>query len=98
VEAARAVAIAAARRCQTVTYGELRVAAHEATGMKVGHNQYAALVMDVNRAADGCLLSAIVVRADTGEPGEGLLPFARRSGFEAPVETLQRQVWERFGQ
>ena len=64
--------------------------------MKVGHNSYAELAMSINDKADGCLLSSIIVTADTGEPGAGFLPFARRSGFDVPVETLQRQVFDRF--
>lgn len=96
VAAARDVTIEAARRRQTITYGELRVAAYEATGMKVGHNQYAELSMNINDPSDDCLLSSIIVKADTGEPGAGLYPFARRSGFDAPLPTLQRQVWDYF--
>lgn len=96
VAAARAVTIEAARHEQTVAYGELRVAAYEATEMKVGHNQYAELAMSINDSADGCLLSSIIVKADTGEPGSGFLPFARRSGFDAPLKTLQRQVFDCF--
>jgi hypothetical protein len=65
--------------------------------MKVGHNQFAELAMSINDKADGCLLSSIIVKADTGEPGEGFLPFARRSGFDAPVATLQRQAFDHFG-
>ena len=96
VAAARAVTIEAARHRRTITYGELRVAAYEATKMKVGHNSYADLAMSINDQADECLLSSIIVTADTGEPGAGFLPFARRSGFDAPVETLQRQVFDHF--
>ena len=96
VAAARAVTIEAARHRQTITYGELRIASFEVTGMKVGHNQFAELAMTINDKADGCLLSSIIVKADTGEPGAGFLPFARRSGFDYPVETLQRQVFEHF--
>lgn len=65
--------------------------------MKVGHNQYAQLVMDPNRPEDGYLLSAIVVRADDGRPGDGFLPHARSMGFDAPIPTLQRRVWDTFG-
>jgi hypothetical protein len=96
VSASRAVTIEAARQRRTVTYGELRIAAYELTGMKVGHSQFAELAMSVNEEADGCLLSSIIVGADTGEPGDGFLPFARRSGFDYPVAILQRQVFDRF--
>ena len=97
VAAARAVTIEAARRGQTITYGELRMAAYEATGMKVGHNQYAQLAMGVNQPSDGCLLSSIIVQSDSGQPGSGFLPFARRQGFEEPLRTLQRHVFGYFG-
>jgi hypothetical protein len=96
VAAARAVTIEAARHQRTITFGELRVAAYEATNMKVGHNSYAELAMSINDKADSCLLSSIIVRADTGKPGAGFLPFARRSGFDAPVTTLQRQAYDHF--
>ncbi len=94
--AARAVTIEAARQRRTVTYGELRIAAYEVTGMKVGHSQFAELAENINEEADHCLLSSIVVTADTGEPGAGFLPFALRSGFDYPVATLQRQVFDYF--
>ncbi len=97
VDAARAVSIQAARLNRTITYGELRVAAFEATRMKVGHNQFAELAMSVNKPSDGCLLSSIIVTAHSGEPGAGFLPFARRQGFDQPVATMQRRVFEHFG-
>ncbi len=96
VDAARAVTIEAARRRRKITYGELRVAAYETTGMKVGHNQFAELAMSINRPGDGCLLSSIIVTADTGEPGGGFLPYARSLGFDAPLATPQRQAMDRF--
>ena len=96
VVAARQVTIAAARQGRTITYGELRVAAYKATGMKVGHNQYADLAMAVNSGDDGCLLSAIILEKGSGEPGGGFLPYARDQGFDEPVATLQRRVHEHF--
>jgi hypothetical protein len=98
VAAARAVTIEAARRKQMITYGELRMAAYETTGMKVGHNQFAQLAMEVNQASDGCLLSSIIVQSDSGQPGSGFLPFARSQGFDEPLRVLQRHVFEHFGQ
>jgi hypothetical protein len=77
----RSVAAAASRK----TYGELRVAAYEATGMKVGHNSFADLAMESNRKKDDCLLSSIIVRAATGTPGDSFLPYARSQGFEGSV-------------
>ncbi len=96
VAATRAVTIQAARLQRTITYGELRIAAYEITGMKVGHNQYADLAMNINQRSDECLLSSIIVKADSGKPGDGFLPFARSEGFDQPVATLQRQVFEHF--
>lgn len=96
VEAARSVVIGAARRGEKITYGELRVAAYEATGMKVGHSMFGRLCMETNRASDQCLLSSIIVKTDTGEPGRGFVPYARSQGFDAPVETLQRMTFEHF--
>lgn len=96
VDAARQVTIDAARRGQTITYGELRVAAYEATGMKVGHNSFANLAMESNRKSDRCLLSSIIVRAEDGMPGDGFLPYARSQGFIEPLITIQRHVFEHF--
>jgi len=96
VEAARTVAIAAARRGEKITYGELRVAAYEVTGMKVGHSMFGRLCMETNRASDQCLLSSIIVKVDTGEPGKGFLPYARSQGFDGPVETMQRATFQHF--
>lgn len=96
VAAARAVTIEAAARGETITYGELRMAAYEATAMKVGHNSFGRLAMETNKKPDGCLLSSIIVQASTGEPGTGLLPYARSQGFNAPVKTLQQQVFDAF--
>ncbi len=96
VAAARAVTIEAAKRGETITYGELRMAAYEATSMKVSHNSFGRLAMETNRKSDGCLLSSIIVQASTGTPGSGLAPYARSQGFDAPLEELQQQVFERF--
>ncbi len=96
VAAARAVTIEAAKRGETITYGELRMAAYEATSMKVGHNSFGRLAMETNRKSDGYLLSSIIVQASTGTPGSGLGPYARSQGFDAPLEELQQQVFECF--
>jgi hypothetical protein len=62
----------------------------------VGHNQFGELAMSVNRPGDNCLLSAIIVGADTGEPGKGILPFARDEGFDQSLPTPQRLVFDHF--
>jgi len=54
------------RRGETLTYGELRIAAYEATGMKVCHNSFGRLALEANKKSDGCLLSSIIVQASTG--------------------------------
>jgi hypothetical protein len=64
--------------------------------MKVDRNQYAELAANVNDQSDGCLFAAIIVKGDTGEPRAGFYPFARASGFDEPLCTLQRQVWDHF--
>lgn len=96
VDAARQVTIDAARRGETITYGELRVAAYEATGMKLGHSSFASLAMESNRKSDECLLSSIIVRASTGTPGDGFLPYARSQGFDRTVTSIQQQVFDHF--
>jgi hypothetical protein len=96
VAAARTVTIDAAARGETITYGELRVAAYEATRMKVGHNSFANLAMETNRKGDGCLLSSIIVRAEDGMPGEGFLPYARSLGFTESLSALQANVFDHF--
>jgi hypothetical protein len=96
VTAARSVTIEAARLRQTVTYGELQIVVVETPNMKVGFSHYADLAMAVNEIDDQCLLSSIIVKADTGEPGDGFLPFARECGFEMSVQSMQRQVFDRF--
>ncbi len=65
--------------------------------MKVGHNQFAGLATSVKRPGDGFLLSSIIVTVDTGKPGTGFLPFARRQGFDQSVATMQRHVFEHCG-
>jgi hypothetical protein len=58
---------------------------------------FATLMKAVNHESDGVLLSSIIVHQDDGKPGEGFLPYAKALGFDLPLETLQRQVWEHFG-
>lgn len=63
----------------------------------VGHSMFAELVVAVNEKSDGVLLPSIIVHQDDGKPGEGFLPYAKDMGFDQPLETLQRQVYEHFG-
>lgn len=96
--AARDVVIERAKRGETLTYGEIKVAAYEATGHLIGYSMYGEFCMQLNRPGDhGCLISSIIVQSDTGEPGPGLIPFAQEIGYPDSVKTLQRQVFEHFG-
>lgn len=96
--AAREVVIEKARRGETLTYGELQVAAYRASGRKIGHSMYGTFCMELNRhGEDGCLISSIIVTVDTGDPGPGLIPFARSLGINKSIESLQRAVFEKFG-
>lgn len=97
VEIARLVTITRAKRHDTLTYGEIKWAIHDELQMLVGHSMFADLVAAVNEKSDGVLLSSIIVHQDDGRPGDGFLPYAREMGFDAPLETLQRQVYEHFG-
>lgn len=96
VELARSVAITRARRRDTITFGEIKWAIFDELRMLVGHSMFAELMVAVNRKSDGVLLSSIIVHQDDGEPGEGFLPYAKDLGFDLPLKTLQRQVFERF--
>lgn len=96
VELARLVTIRRAKRRDTITYGEIRWAILDELEMLVVHSMFADLVGGVNRKDDGVLLSSIIVNQADGKPGEGFLPYAREMGFDFPLETLQRQVYEHF--
>ena len=93
---ARNVTIEAARNRHTITYAELKLAVYETLGMLVGWSMFAELAMGVNRKADGVLLSSIIVHKDDGQPGDGFRPYALSQGFDDPVPTLQRLVFDHF--
>lgn len=96
--ACRQYVIDAVREDRLVFYDELRVLTYEVTGMTLGHSMFPRMCEEINdKKADGCLLSSFVVRKDDGQPGEGFYTFARSQGFDAPLETLQDQVREKFG-
>jgi hypothetical protein len=97
VELARLVTITRAKRHDTITYGEIKWAIYDELRMLVGHSMFATLMEAANHGSDGVLLSSIIVHQDDGKPGEGFLPYAREMGFDLPLETLQRQVYEHFG-
>jgi hypothetical protein len=70
----------AGRSRSTVTYGEV---ARRAMGGRVSARSSAlmALLGEVDKQADeglGCMVASLVVRADTGMPGDGYFDFAAR--------------------
>jgi hypothetical protein len=94
--AVREAVIAAAREGRTINYAEIQLVAYEATGFKLGNFMMGRMCMEVNRRSDDCLLSSIIVRTDTGLPGDGFEPFARSEGYTDPLSALQRAVFDRF--
>lgn len=96
VDIAREIAIEAARRRSTITYGEVKLAIHEMLGKLVGWSMFAELAMSVNKESDGVLLSSIIVHKDDGMPGDGFRPYAASMGFDEPLPTLQRRVFDHF--
>jgi hypothetical protein len=59
---------------------------------------FANLAMSVNRESDGVLLSSIIVHKDDGKPGAGFRPYAISQGFDEPIDTSQRHVFEYFAE
>ena len=98
LRAAREVVLEAASRGELLTYGELQVAAFRATEMKIGHSMYGRFCMELNQFDDhDCLISSIIVHTGTSDPGPGLIPYAQSLGINKPIRTLQREVFETFG-
>lgn len=97
LQAARNVVIETARRRETLTYAELQIAAVQASGKQIGYSMYGTFCMELNDPGqDRCLISSIIVGADTGKPGPGLLPFAKSIGFDKPLASLQADVYRTF--
>jgi hypothetical protein len=97
VELARLVTFTRAKRRDKITYGEIKWAIFDELRMLVDPSMFANLMEAVNHESDGVLLSSIIVHQDDGKPGEGFLPYAKGLGFDQPLETLQRLVYEHFG-
>ena len=95
-EAIRSAVIASARAGHTITYEAIELVAHEVTGLKLGYRMVGRMCTEVNRAGDGCLLSSIIVRSDTGRPGHGFEPFAHEQGFLDPTGVQQQAVFRHF--
>jgi hypothetical protein len=98
----------AARSRSTITYGEV---ARRALRGRVSARSGAvtALLGEVDSAYDerlGIMLASLVVRADTGMPGEGYFSFAahdlgRREALDDPAafwRTEAERVWDAFAQ
>ena len=96
IDIARDVTIEAAKRDHTITYGEIKFAVWQQLDMLVGYSMFANLVMSVNRKSDDVLPSSIIVHKDDGRPGAGFRPYAISQGFDEPIETSQRHVFEHF--
>ncbi len=92
VELARLVTIARAKRRDTITYGELQWAIYDEMRMLVDGADSSDLAKAIDQKSDGVLLSSIIVNEDDDQ----FLPYASSMGFDEPVDTLQRQVYEQF--
>jgi hypothetical protein len=79
-------------------YEAIELVAHEVTGLKLSYRMVGRMCVEVNRGGDGCLLSAIIVRSDTGRPGHGFEPFAKEQGFTDPLGAQQQAVFKRFSE
>jgi len=96
VQLARLVTIKRAKRRDKITYGEIKWAVFEDLKMLVDDSTFADIAIAVNQQSDGVLLSSIIVHSDNGKPGEGFVAYAQSLGFQLPLETLQRQVYDHF--
>ena len=96
VELARAVAITRATRHDTITYGEIKWAIYDELRMLVDLAAFDGLLLAIGHESDGGPLAAIIVDPDTGKPTDDYLLAVMELGFDEPVETLQRRVYEQF--
>jgi len=96
IQIARLVTIKRAKRWDKITFGEVKWTVFEDLRMLIDDSLFADFVVAINQEADGVLLSSIIVHPDDGKPGEGFLAYATSLGFELPLATLQRQVYEHF--
>jgi hypothetical protein len=96
IQIARLVTIKRAKRRDKITFGEVKWAVFEDLKMLIDDSLFADFVVAINQEADGVLLSSIIVHPEDGKPGEAFLAYATSLGFELPLGTLQRQVYEHF--
>jgi hypothetical protein len=83
-EHARAVLLARARAHETITYSELAAAVAE-TGFRPRSWALMALLGEVCRDEDpvhDVWIASLVVRKDTGMPGDGYFGYAEREGLD----------------
>jgi hypothetical protein len=97
IELSRLITIARAKRRDTITYGEIKWALYDELRMLVDPASWDDLLLAINLKTDGVLLASIAVHADNGEPSDDFLLAGMELGFDLPVQTLQRQVYEHFG-
>ena len=97
VELARLVTIMRAKRRDTITYGEIKWAIFDEMRMLVDPAAFDDLLHAISREPNGVLLASIIVHPDDGKPSDDYLLAAMEMGFDLPLETLQRQVYEHFG-
>jgi hypothetical protein len=98
VELARLVTIIRAKRHDTITYGEIKWAILDELRMLVGPPTFDELLMAIGHESDSTPLAVIIVDPATGQPSDDFLLAIMESGFDAPLATLQRQVYQHFGQ
>jgi hypothetical protein len=66
--------------------------------MLVGPPTFDELLMAIGHESDSTPLAVIIVDPATGQPSDDFLLAIMESGFDAPLATLQRQVYQHFGQ
>lgn len=96
VELARLVTIRRGKRRDTITYGEVQWVILDELELLVDPSMFVDLVKSLDSTDDGVLLSSIIVNQTDGKPRDEFLPYAEEKGFDSPLETLQRQVYDHF--
>ena len=96
VQLVRAVTITRAKRRDTITHGEVRWVILDELRMLVRDSSFEELLVAIGQEGDAAPLAVLVVHPNTGAPTEDYLLAAMELGFDAPLPTLQRQVYEHF--
>lgn len=100
---ARSAMLSRARARETITYAELAQAVSE-TGFRPRSWALMALLGEVCRDEDpvhGVWTASLVVRKDTGMPGDGYFGYAEREGFDVSDKAAfwrehVQQVWNAY--